>query len=485
MIEWVRSNYGCCAYADYYSAHIELWQDWWRGYYKPFHRYSVNNGKKHLHRDLYTLKMAKKVCEDWASILLNEKTEVKIGDDAVNRFVQGEKGTGGVLGDNHFWVEANRLVEKAFAMGTGAVTIRLENAGLRSDGTLTGTEDTRIRLEYISAGQIIPVSVRSGRITEAAFCSEHMEKGRHFTFLEVHTFEKGGYVIRNHLFDTENGDMKEVPLPAGLLPEVRTGSAVPWFAIAEPNIENNIPHNGGMGLSVFDCALDVLKGLDLAYNNLVQDIFLGQKKIFLKKDLVEDVMTADGENVAVTPNDVGQQLFTFVNFPMSTENSDKEFIYEFNPQLRIGDNTAAVQAQLDYLSFKCGLGNKHYQFNNSTVVTATQYTGDRQDLIQNAHKHYITVEEFVLSVIWAVIGIGRDFFGLNVPEDIEVEVEFDKSVIIDEDAEREKDRQDVRDSLMAPREYRMKWYGETEDEARAMIAEINGENVNLYGSDVE
>lgn len=143
-----------------------------------------------------------------------------------------------------------------------------------------------------------------------------------------------------------------------------------------------------------------------------------------------------------------------------------------------------MQAQLDYLSFKCGLGNKHYQFNSSTVVTATQYTGDKQDLIQNAHKHYIVVEEFVLSVVKALIGIGRDFFGISVPDDIEVEVIFDKSVIIDEDSEREKDRQDVRDHLMAAWEYRVKWYGETEEKAQEMIDEIGGD-LGLYGDDVE
>ena len=59
---------------------------------------------------------------------------------------------------------------------------------------------------------------------------------------------------------------------------------------------------------------------------------------------------------------------------------------------------------LDYLSFKCGLGTKHYQFNAGSIVTATQYTGDKQELIQNAAKHYIPVEAALKAVVKDALG---------------------------------------------------------------------------------
>ena len=43
--------------------------------------------------------------------------------------------------------------------------------------------------------------------------------------------------------------------------------------------------------------------------------------------------------------------------------------------------------------------------------------------------------------------------------------------IIDKESERERDRQDVRDGLMQPWEYRLKWYGETEADAKAILEE--------------
>ena len=128
---------------------------------------------------MYALKMGKKVCEDWASILLNSKTKIVIEDKNANIFVQGEKETSGILGANNFWKQANRLVEKAFAAGTGAVVLHVQN--VKTDGgSVQASPEAKIKLNYISAEMIIPISVDNGKITEAAFASEFTEKGKSF-----------------------------------------------------------------------------------------------------------------------------------------------------------------------------------------------------------------------------------------------------------------------------------------------------------------
>lgn len=103
--------------ADYYN-HIEEWRQWWAGYVKSFHKFSetTDTGKK-KERTLYSLRMAKKICEDWAACLLNEKTQIVLKDEASSEFLQGpeeEQSTGGVFGAISFWDEANSLVEKPF-----------------------------------------------------------------------------------------------------------------------------------------------------------------------------------------------------------------------------------------------------------------------------------------------------------------------------------------------------------------------------------
>ena len=149
---------------------------------------------------------------------------------------------------------------------------------------------------------------------------------------------------------------------------------------------------------------------------------------------------------------------------------DDALIHEFNPDLRTVANKEAVQAQLDYLSFKVGFGTKHYQFNAGSVVTATQYNGDKQELIQNASKHYIAVEKFLQQICQAVLWVGHEIMGkTEIKPDTQMSVNFEDSYIIDKESERQRDLQEVRDGLMQKFEYRMKWYGETEEEAKAIL----------------
>ena len=46
---------------------------------------------------------------------------------------------------------------------------------------------------------------------------------------------------------------------------------------------------------------------------------------------------------------------------------------------------------------------------------------------------------------------------------------FNDSILTDEEAERQQDRQDVSMGAMPLWEYRAKWYGETEEQAKANV----------------
>lgn len=468
ILDYLNKKYKCSLSGEYYQR-INEWHKWWAGFYEPFHRISSSNGERVKSRDMYTMKMGKKVCEDWASILINDKTSIKIGDEYSEEFIIGDTENGGVFGSNNFWNEANGLMERMMWSGTAAVVIRLKSASADANGVLQTDPKTRIDLNYIDADMIIPITCENGIITEAAFCSELCIYGSERLYLEVHRFENNEYIIENTVFKTENGNILcEDKLPDGLPSVIRTGSDRPWFSICKPAMVNPFSGSNGLGCAVFCNAIDNLKGVDLAYNNLNSDIYLGQKKVFLSKSIMADMT---GER-AIAPDDVHQQLFCYV-----TENLDdgtgKPLVQEHNPDLRIKSNTDAIQAQLDYLSFKVGFGTKHYQFNNGSIVTATQYTGDKQELLQNAHKHFIQVESFLHTLVKTLLWIGHNYIDNRVNSDAHISVVFDQSPLIDENAERLRDLQEIRDKIKAPWEYRVKWYGEDEKTAKAMIKEIS------------
>ena len=461
IVELLNKEKGYNISGEYYT-NIDTWRCWWRGFYKPFHEFRELSGERFVERKLFSLKMAKKICEDWASILLNEKTQIVIDDKDSSEFLQGEDGTGGVLGDNDFWHLGNALVEKAFYSGTGAFVVKLD--GMRLTGNqILRSPAAKIRIEYLSAHSIIPLTVRRGKIIDVAFVSETLEKGKPYIYLETHELGEKGYRITNRYFSYENQQLKEIPLPKGVLPVVEINSDIPLFATFSPNLVNTIPDNNGLGMSIYAHAIDNLQGVDLAFNNMCRDFKLGGKKVFYSESLVRK--DENGKNI--TPDDIMQQLFSVVGELPLTETGQNSLMTEYNPALRVQDNKDGVQAMLDYLSFKVGFGTKHYQFNAGSVVTATQYMGDKQEMVQNASKHYIIIEQALKQLVKAVLWVGKEILGQPVSPDTAVTVKFEDGFIIDKEAERQRDLQEMRDGIMQKYEYRMKWYGE--DEATAKI----------------
>ena len=73
-----------------YYARITEWRDWWQGDFAPFHtvkEITLKGGT--TQRPMYRLGMPKRACEDWASLLLNEKTTLTIQDAATARWLLG------------------------------------------------------------------------------------------------------------------------------------------------------------------------------------------------------------------------------------------------------------------------------------------------------------------------------------------------------------------------------------------------------------
>lgn len=471
VIKILNKELGADITADYYN-HIEEWRQWWAGYVKSFHKFSetTDTGRK-KERTLYSLKMAKKICEDWAACLLNEKTQIVLKDKASSEFLQGpeeEQSTGGVFGDINFWDEANGLVEKAFYSGTGAFVMKLDGLTLGGDGAVLTSPKASIRMEYLPAMNIFPITVRYHKITEVAFASENTVRGQKYVYVEIHTLENGSYVIQNRYFKNAGGALTPASLPEGVVERVNTGSPYPFFAILRPNIVNPYPNNLGLGCSVFSHAIDNLKGVDIAYNNFNRDLWLGGKKVFYNRELTRTIgVDKDGKPIYLTPDDMLQQLFVLVGDEFT---EDKKLVYEFNPDLRVADNRDAVQAQLDYLSFKCGMGTRHYQFNSNlraAQITATQYTGEKQELKQNAAKHGIVIEQALQSIVRAILWAGKNMLGQPVDPETPVVVVSSDGYIVSDDEKKADDRQDIFNGVMQRWEYRVKWYGEDEATAKA------------------
>ncbi len=487
FIDYLNKTKGWNLQSDYY-AYINKWKEWWEGYVPSFHEYKEVglDGNRHKRR-LFRMGMAKKVCEDWASLVLNDKTTFTISDKATKEWLCGnDDQTGGMLQKLNFWNNANKLGELTFRSGTGAFVLSCENVMIQ-DGQMIPSKQASLFLDYNPAECILPITIKHNEIVECAFLSEVVVQGKQCIYLQIHTLEnsktddgvaENTYVITNEYYEAVNSNeaietYHPAPLPAGMARSVHTGSPYPWFGIIRPNIVKNILGGTGMGMAVYSEALDQLMHCDTAFNNYHRDIHLGGKKVFYNKKLIQERVNEKGEVIKIAPDDVQQQLF----YVDANEDPDTPAaVYDYNPLLRAEENSKAVQDALDYLSFKVGLGTHHYQFTNGGVRTATEYTGSRQDMVQNANKHQTEMEHGLISIIRALIYAGKNVCGEAVNPDCDIMVNWDDSYITDNETQRQNDKQDALDGFIPKYKYNMRWHGMSEEDARKSVEEAEEEN---------
>lgn len=486
FIDYLNKEKGWHLQADYYT-NIQTWKAWWQNYVPSFHEFNEKglDGKMHK-RKLFRMNMAKQICEDWAGLLLNDKTTFAIKDDTTAKWLLGsEDQTGGQLRELAFWKNANHLVELAFRSGTGAFVLSCENAMLEN-GTIIPSEDAKIVVDYDPAECILPITVSHGHVIDCAFANEVFSKGKAYIYLQTHELvtrrnEAGGtyktYRITNEYYEGsedsfDKSSFRKVPLPEGMVASFETGTDIPWFSIITPNVVKNLDGGNGLGLAIFHNALDQLMHCDTAYNNYHRDIHLGGKKVFYNKRLIAEVIDDNGDVHSVAPDDVQQQLF--MQETSSNPNKDSQY-YDYNPSLRTAENHQAVQDALDYLSLKVGLGTHHYQFNGAGVTTATEYVGDRQDMVQHANKHQIIIEDALIRIARAIIYVGMRVCGQPVDPETEITVNWDDSYILDSEARRSHDKEDALDGFIPKYRYNMKWHGMSETEAKKAIQDASEE----------
>lgn len=441
-------------------SHIDEWLEWYQNDVKKFHHYKVYNGAVTTEQERFRLGMAKTICEDWANLLLNEKVSIKAGDYST-RLEE-------VLASNKFRVNGNRLIELAFALGTGAF---VEYMG----------GDDEIIIDYIRADMIYPLSWDNGEITECAFGSARVVDGKERVYLQIHRFgnpEEGetadSYYLENKYLDAESG--KEIEPPEDIIPLINTGSRIPLFQILTPNIYNNIDMDSPLGVSVFSNAISQLKGCDVVYDSYINEFILGRKRILVPIAMAKIQMEKEG----IRQPTFDSKETVYYMMPGDRESDMK--LTEVDMSIRAQEHELGIQRSIDLLSFKCGMGTGRYRFENGGVKTATEVISDKSDLYQNRQKHNLLVNDAIQSVVRAV-----SF--LDTGTVVEATIDFDDSIIEDSNATIDKNIKLVNGGLRSKLSAIMEINKCDEKEAQKELERIAGDNQidvdNVNWTDVE
>lgn len=416
-----------------------IWLAWYKGYVQDKHRYSVWNGQCMQEANRRSLGMAKVVCEDYASLLVNEHVQINC---------DGFDDLAAILRENRFHTRMNRLAELTMALGTGAV---VEFMG----------GDGKPVIDYIRADMIYPLSWDGDNVQECAFASRKVigqgESSQEAYYVQLHAKVNGGWQIRNVLLDRSGNEM---PLTEGMQ-ETSPVSPVPLFQIVRPNAVNTADFDSPLGASVFADALEQLFDCDVVWDSYINEFILGKKRLMVPMALSKLLMHKDTDgserlDPLFDPNDA---LF----YVYEADDASAQKPIELDMALRTEEHEQGLQRCIDTLSKKCGLGVGRYRFDASGIQTATQVISEKSDLYQSLKRHEKTFGDAIIGMAQALAWLS----GKN--PDIEVSVKFDDSIIEDDGANLDRCIKRVNAGLMSRLEAIMKLDKVDEKEAKRRL----------------
>ena len=434
--------------SDFYKK-VSEWASWCEGDVKAFHRYKVYNGTSHISCKLYSLQMAKKVAEDWANLLMSEKVAITAEGKKEQEFLDE------VLYYNNFTVKANEMQELKASLGTVAYVPRV--VGQSAEGA------EAIDIDYGTIENIFPLRWRNGIVDECAFASSQYRGDKEYLYLTVHKrAEDKTYIIENRAYQVHNKQLREVTLEevfgTAVPPVVKTGSKERQFVIDRLNIANNYDYTLPVGIPVFANAIDVLKGVDIAYDSYVNEFVLGKKRIMVQPAASK---TLDGDPI-FDPKDLAYYV-------LPEDLKGESVIKEIDMKLRTAEHNTGIQDQLNMLSSKCGFGENHYRFENGSVATATQVISENSTLFRNIKKHEIILEKVLEELCRILLRLGNAAMHMGLNEEVEISIDFDDSIIEDKAAEFSRDMQLLSAGILNDWEMRAKWLNEDEATAKASL----------------
>ena len=446
---------------DSFYSKVHEWKSWYQGDVKGFHNYTVQNGERQVKCRRYSLGMGKKLCEDWANLLMNEKVQITLEGQKEQDFIDL------VLTENNFTVKANEMQEMKSALGTVAYVPRVIGQEISESGDIVPGNASGIVLDYVTIENIYPLSWQNGYISECAFSSEVTRGGKDYLYLQIHRRENNGnYVIENRIYRYDNEQLADEQLVnvkgfENIPPVVHTGSDKRQFVIDRPNIANNVNYLLPTGIAIYANAIDVLQGVDIAYDSYVNEFKLGKKRIMVKPSAAQYL---DG-TPAFDPDDV-----VFYVMPEDTE--DGAVVTPIDMTLRTAEHNTGIQDQLNILSSKCGFGETYYRFDGGSVATATQVISENSTMFRTIKKHEIVLEQALVELCRILLRLGNTAMNAGLNEDVEISIDFDDSIIEDKQSEFSRDMQMLSAGIMNDWEFRAKYMNEDEATAKAALPKM-------------
>lgn len=353
-------------------------------------------------------------------------------------------------------------------------------------------EEMSIEFDFIHADGFYPLAFNgSGKVIEAAFIQTITDKDTIYTRVEHHKLENDKVIVTNKAFKAdnqtnnyENGDIGDevsldsIPEWAELEPEQEiTGVDRLLFAYFKMPEANTIDTHSPLGVSGYSRAVGLIEEADKMYSRILWEYEATECALDIDRDALRTETDSEGNDYSILPA-MQQRL---------TRERDIEGLYQiFSPQIRDTSLFNGLNQLLMRIEDVCQISRGTLSEVTAEARTATElkilkqrtYAANKD--IQDALKYALVDTIYIMDVYATLYNLAKDVktengeVNLDGIEQYEVSFDFDDSILIDKDSELNTWVSLMNNGLMADYEVRMRYFGETKQQAIEAINEING-----------
>ena len=485
---------GVPAFREYYNLFIFVWQAIYKGYYKAWHDVPLKtlNDPKGKTRTLATMNAGKMACSQMARYVWNERCRITAStagwnsdeEDPLDEFLHH------VLHENRFGTAFGDLLEKAFAMGGGAVKEWVE---IPKDENGNDIGEGRIRLSYHMAGQFVPTAWDNSKVTSAIFINREAKDGYYYSTVEWHKRMGNTYRVTNDLYRMP---IKQTDEPQNILgwwyplnmmyPLLSPSTDIfdakeTYFQYIKPFGANFADDSSPLGMSIFAPAMNTLHGIDIMFDSLQREFVLGKKRIIAPARAMKQVPGLNGgrsQRYFDADDEVWEAL--------ATDNPEDLKIYDNSVDLRVEPHISGINGSLAILCAQIGFDAGTLAFDKSQgLKTATEVISENSKTFGTVQAHENNIKDALCAMVRAIfeLAVKYNLTWKGVPVErlvrngYDVSIKFDDSIIQDKDAEINRGVMLVGAGLESKKHFMCHTLGYTEEEADAELKQIKAEGV--------
>lgn len=303
-------------------------------------------------------------------------------------------------------------------------------------------QDGSIYISSTPANQIYPVSFdENGRLTAVVLERTRESNAKFYTLLEYRNFDvnTGTETIQYKAFQSFAPGYLGTEIlveETGLWPLLKsgtytlTGLTAPLFVYWRMPFAFPFDPNSPIGVSCYHSSLNLLEDADKQYSRL-------------------------SASFGVAP--LNRRIYKAVEI--------KDLFQEWNPTLRDNSIYAGLNNIFRQIEFRCGLSYGTLSDVNMQKKTATEIMASKQRSYATVSSIQASLEKALRELSFALCET------LKIPQ-VEPVFAWDDSIIVDTLQEKNIFMQEISAGIRAPWEYRVAFFGETEEQAKKAISEI-------------